>query len=118
MSLQRLIEEHVDSVFLNTSHFAETVLRLAGGDPSHASSVTGIVTWQQTDKADARGLGFVRKAELLVNDSVTVNAADAFKIGSVRMEVGAVDPPDHGSRVVHLIQYEPDAKGVRKAGEI
>ena len=32
MSLQRLIEEHVDSVFLNTSHFAETVLRYAGGD--------------------------------------------------------------------------------------
>ena len=118
MSLQRLIEEHVDSVFLNTSHFAETVLRYAGGDRSKATSMTAVVTWQPTDKTEARGQGYVRKADMLVNDSVTITPADAFKVGTIRMEVESVDPPDDGAIMVRLIQYEAAAKGGRKAGDI
>lgn len=118
MTLRTVIASDVDDVFLQVDDFAETVLRYAGGDRSKATSLTAIVTWHPTDKTEARGHGYVRKADMLVNDSVTITPADAFKVGQLRMEVESVDPPDDGAIMVHLIQYEADAKGVRKAGDI
>lgn len=118
MSLNQLISEHVTTVFLNTSHFAETVIRYAGGAVDRRTEITAIVTWMPSDVSEMRGKGYVRKCEMLVDDSVTITPADAFKIGSVRCEVTAIDNAQNGARVVHLQQYESEAKGIRKAGDL
>lgn len=118
MSLADLIASDVDDVFLVTDDFAETMLRYAGGDRDNTTSVTGVVTWAPTVPSDTRGKGYVRRGELLLNDSVTVTAADAFLINERRYEVESLDDPQYGSRIVRLIRYESEAKGVRKAGDI
>jgi hypothetical protein len=118
MSLNQLIREHVTTVFLNTAHFAETVIRYAGGAVDRQTEITAIVTWMPSDVSESRGKGYLRKCEMLVSDSVTITPADAFKIGDTRCEVTSIDNKQDGSRVVHLQQYESEAKGIRKAGDI
>jgi hypothetical protein len=118
MSLNNLIREHVASVFLNTDHFAETVIRYPLGERDRHEEVTGIVTWSPTVVTDTRGRGYTRRCELFLNDSVTVAASDAFKIGQRRCEVEAIDEAQDGARVVHLVHYESETKGLRRAGDV
>lgn len=118
MSLNQLISEHVATVFLNTDHFAEVVTRYAKGDRDIRSSVTGIVTYQPADVLTTRGKGYRRIATLAVSSDVVIDPADAFLLGSDRYEVTAIDAPQNGMRTVHLQQYESEAKGLRRAGEI
>jgi hypothetical protein len=118
MSLNDLMASDVADVFLQVDDFAETVIRYAGGAIDRKSEITAIVTWQPSQVSDSRGKGYVRKCEMLVDDSVTITPADSFKIGSARCEVIAIDTPQYGAKTVHLQQYESEAKGIRKAGDI
>jgi hypothetical protein len=118
MSLHDLIVSDVSDVFLVTDDFAEVVTRYAKGDRDVRSSVTGVVTYQPTDMLTTRGKGYRRTATLAISSDVVVDAADAFLLGSDRYEVVAIDAPQDGMRTVHLQQYEGEAKGLRRAGEI
>lgn len=118
MSLNQLISEHVTTVFLNTSHFAETVIRYAEGAVDRRTEITAIVTWMPSDVSETRGKGYLQKGEMLVSDSVTITPADAFKIGDLRCEVTSIDEPQYGSKIVHIQAYKSEAKGIRKAGDI
>lgn len=118
MTLRDLIASDVDDVFLQLDDFAETVVRYAGGDRGRASMLTAVVTWQPTVKNETKGQGYVRRAELLLNDDVTITTTDAFSVAGLRMEVEAIDRKDHGSQTIMLVSYEQEAKGVRKAGEL
>lgn len=118
MSLNDMIASDVDDVFLDVDDFAETVIRYAGGAVDRRTEITAIVTWMPSDVSETRGKGYLRKCQMLVNDSVTITPADAFKIGDARCEVTSIDNAQDGSRMVYLQQYESEAKGIRKAGDI
>lgn len=118
MSLNNLMASDVADVFLQVDDFAEVILRYVGGERDRHEDVTGIVTWSPTVVTDTRGRGFTRRCELFLNDSVTVAASDAFKIGQRRCEVEAIDEAQDGARVVHLVHYESETKGLRRAGDV
>lgn len=118
MSLNDLMASDVADVFLQVDDFAEVILRYAGGERDRFEQVTGIVTWSPTVVTDTRGRGYTRRCELFLNDSVTVAASDAFKIGQRRCEVEAIDEAQDGARVVHLVHYESETKGLRRAGDV
>lgn len=118
MSLSRLIEEHMDSVFLNTSHFAISVVRLIGGRQSQRQSMTGIFTQSDPEHDTQRGKGTMRRAELLLNDATCISTDDAFLIDQLRYEVQRVSDPQDGATTVYLIRYDGEAKGARAAGDI
>jgi len=111
MSLQQLIDEHVASVFLNTDHFAENVIRFAEGNETAASVVKAVVSWVPDAVEDSRGRGVMRRAELFLDDSVRVTIKDAFRIGGVRYDVETIGAVSHGARTVSVVRYIPEQKG-------
>ena len=112
MSLKTLIEEHVTSVFLNTDHFAEQIVRYTGGIEAQASTITGIVTWKDDERSDSdRGRATVRRGEVMFSSGITVDMSDALKIGGVRCEIETVGPVQDGAFIVGIIRREAQTRG-------
>ena len=111
MPLNQLIEEHVSSVFLNTEHFADTIIRYIGGDAGNTSSFTGIITMDGTQIDDGRGRGFDHMASLVIGSATRMEVGDALKHGDERYEVKTVGEIEHGMRTCLLVRYQPQMKG-------
>lgn len=118
MTLKALIESDVSAVFLNTSDFAEQVIRYIGGDSGNRQAVTAIVDIEQPSFEKERGRGYATKAMLMVDDATTFKTGDAVLIRNDRYEVKTVKPADFGAREVSCMRYESEARGVRTAGDI
>jgi hypothetical protein len=113
MPLSQLIEEHVTSVFMNTEHFASTVLRYIDGDSSNIAQIVAVVNVTNSTFEDQRGRGYAHRAEMFLASSITLNPSDAIKYGDNRYEIEAIGDEEHGMRVVKLIRYQPETRGAK-----
>lgn len=108
----------VTDVLLDVSDFAETLTRLTDGDESRAATFVAIVTWEADATADSRGRGAQRQAVLTIAADTRLQIGDAVMIGGERYEVKTAGTPQYGMKHVTVFRYTPEAKGVRKAGDI
>ena len=113
MPLSTLINEHVNSVFMNAEHFATSLFRYVDGDDGNARPITGIVTIQPAEQDDMRGRGYVHRGEILLQEDVKITATDAIKYDNNRYEVVTVGDAEHGMRTVQIQRYQPESQGVR-----
>lgn len=118
MTLADLMKADVDDVFLNLDDFAVSVIRLRDGSQSSRQPVTGIFTQMPVDVTTARGKGYDRRAELMLNDSYAICEADAFMVEKERWEVERIGKPQDGAVTVYLRRYEGEIKGARAAGDL
>lgn len=116
MTLKALIQSDVTEVFMNTSDFAEQVIRWKCGDSGNRQAVTAVVIFEDVDfKRDSRGRGYHTRGKVLVDDSVTINNGDAVQVRGERYDVLSVDVVDNGLREVTVVRYDSEARGVRTA---
>lgn len=99
MTLKTLMESHVDSVFLNTDHFAESVVR----DPSGAHTTVSGVFFE--DDAETEG---VRMGILKVATSTTATVGDTWQIGSELWQTMWVDEREPHIQRIHVHLQLPD----------
>jgi len=120
MSLNRLIEEHVSTVFLNTDHFAETCQRFVGGDAGNIKTIIGIPGDDMPAIDDVRGRGYTHSRTFDIAETSTLTEADAVQIGSLRYEVVHVSDPMHGMKTAKLGRTQQEVKGGRvfRTGDI
>jgi hypothetical protein len=113
MSLNRLIEEHVSTVFLNTEHFAETCQRFVAGDDGNIKSIIGIPGDDMPAIDDVRGRGYTHSRSFEISEATVLNEKDSVRIGDVRYEVVHVSDPIHGMKTAKLGRTQQEVKGGR-----
>lgn len=113
MSLKRLIEEQVTSVFLNTDHFAQNCQRLVAGDDGNVRSIVGVPGDDMAATDDLRGRGYTHMRTFDFAETSTLVEKDAVKIGSLRYEVDVVSDPVLGMRTAKLVRTQQEVKGGR-----
>ena len=118
MALNDLIISDVTDVFFDSDEFAEQVSRYSGGDQGNIQTMTAVVTLFAPQKSETRGIGYVHRGDLMIADDTTLAARDAVKVRGLRYEVEAVSDSQHGTKTAKIVRYEPEAKGVRKAGDL
>jgi hypothetical protein len=111
MSLNRLIEEHVETVFLRTDHFADTVHRYKNGERINGGDFTGIVTITQAEPTDQFGKGQLQHATLVCASTVELKVGDALRHDGIRYEVESITDPEHGMVTVQMIRYQGELRG-------
>lgn len=112
MTLKTLIENQVGSVFLDTDHFAETVTRLPRGGTENPKSVTAIFMEGEPDRDTSRGMEVVRKGELWVDDAVTVDVEDQWRINSELWQTLTVQGVAGGMRMLELQRNDIETRGL------
>lgn len=118
MTLAAVMQSDVSSVFMQTGEFAESVIRYVKGDSEHRQSFTAVVDLMQPEFSEERGRGYITRGTVIVDDSVTVSAGDAFDIRGDRYEVVSVKPAAYGIVEASVTRYETEARGVRRAGDL
>ena len=111
MTLKTTIAGHVSSVFLNSNHFAETVLRYVGGIKGRMEQVTALLDWDSTNTAYERDRATRRVSSLMVISTQAVTVKDVFKVNGDIISVASVGPVQDGAIIVQLNQYVPQVKG-------
>lgn len=111
MTLKTTIAGHVSTVFLDTTHFAETVKRYVGGVKGTVENVTALIAWDATQTAYSRDRATSRASSLMVASAQVVSVDDSFKVGADLIQVETVGPIQDGAKIVTLKQYIPQTKG-------
>lgn len=119
MSLPEIAAAHVDSVFFNTAHHAETLTRNVDGKNDQTESFPAIVDWiVETD--DTRGQASYRRGVVGIPDSKTVTVRDSIMLGGYTAEITHPPTTQNGMTVFRVLQYLPETKGARpvRTGDI
>ncbi len=115
MSLNRLIEEHVSTVFMNTDHFAETCQRFVGGDDGNITTIIGIPGDDMPAIDDVRGRGYTHSRTFDIAETVVLYEDEAVRIGDLRYEVVKISDPVMGMKTASLGRTDQKVKGGRGA---
>lgn len=105
------MREHVATVFMNTDHFADSVLRLIGGDVSNIKSIIGIAGDDTAAADDQRGRGYSHYRMFDFAETTVLEERDAVKIGELQYGVESITDPVLGMRTAKLVRYQPETKG-------
>ena len=111
MSLNQLIDRHVETVFFNTDHFAEQILRYVGGDTGNIAKITGIIDVLPPVIDDMRGRGYIHEGTIELPESVEIFAGDAIYFNGHRYEVKAPQDAIHGMKTVPIVRYQSEHAG-------
>ena len=93
-------------------HFAETVTRYPLGVVANSEPVTAIFIESKPVRDTSRGEEVVRKGELHVKDSVTVDEKDQWLINSELWQTLAVGGVEGGMRILQLQRNDPETRGL------
>lgn len=116
-TLKDLIESQATSVFLNTDHFAEDVTHRPLGNAANDQAIT--VSWveQAPERSTVRGEETVRRVELDVAASLSVDGSDLWIKDSETWAVKAIQGEAGGLRRIILERHDTETRS-RAAGTI